>query len=372
MSDAQSATGFVCPECSAPTLVAPGAHTTHCPACRAFLYVAGAQAAARVIVEPVIDAARATSAVKQWMHGIRHRELLSLRADLEPPRLVLLPFARVQANLLGWLFGTRKHTGDKGRVYYTDEEVAIAEAHDVSSPLCEVGDLGVQHLPPLEGVPTIPFDDVRAARLGEVVPALASEDTIEERAHADFLDTAHTSHNLHSITGEDLSVVGARETIVYYPFWRVGYRYAKRDYTTMIDARDGRVAYGRAPGSHLFHASFFSLVMPVAALLMLVGAFLGGAIILGGIEVADASDSLAGGLICVGAAVGIAVIGAGIYLATVAHRGLVRAGEVEDGYGVHAGAELFDTKDKEYLKEMEAERAEIEADPQLAALEESK
>jgi hypothetical protein len=335
------ADALLCPGCGAAPPVPPGARTLTCPSCNEALLVQGPEVTPRLTCNPAIEPPAAERAAREWMHGSRMVEFLARRAKLEAPRLMLLPFARLEGDVLGWIFGEKKQVEDK-KTTYVDMEIEVAESHDESAPVCDVAELGVQRLRSLSDKVLHPYDARQAESLGEVAPALISEDLVAQRAEASYRAAARKGSGLDRFYMDDLSVVGLRKSIVYWPFYRVGYRFAGRDYLVMIDAVDGAVAYGKAPGSDLFRAIFFALLLPASTLVLIVGIAAGMAIIAAGIAASDVSDKLAGVLITAGAAVGIALVIAGIYVATAAHHALRYGGEIEDGYGVHTGAGLFD------------------------------
>lgn len=363
-----SDSALACPLCGAPDQPTPTTPVVRCRACNAPLFVEDAPTP-HVMIEPKLDAAAALARATSWMHGPRHREFLAWRATIDAPRLVYLPFTSVEASVVGVIYGKRKHVEDK-RTYYTDEELEVAEELLTSEPLSAAGELGVERLPDLGPATQRPFDAAAIAeRQAESVPALATETTATELAHRDFLARVHKKYKLDSVTGEVLSVIGARETTVHYPYWRLDYRAGKLSYIVMVDASSGAIAYGRAPGSMLFHSAFYALVMPLAALVMLVATIIAIVIFGVGADVSDASSKVGGAIYGVGALVGAAGIGFGGWIATVAHRGLKRAGEIEGGYGAHAGADLFDTNDADYVVDRAREQAEVDADLDLARLE---
>jgi hypothetical protein len=360
------AAALTCPECGAANAVAPGARVARCPGCGVSSAVLGVGEAPQLWVKPALDSAAAARAAKSWLHGARVREGTTLRADFTAPKLQLLPFLRVEADVLGWLFGQRKHSDDKGHVYWTDEELEIAEPHDQALPLCDAGESGVYRLPPLDGVPSLPFDEAEAARLGELVPALDSDDTIEERVRDEWLAAARAHHQLDRITGQEISLVGVAQSVVHYPFWRIAYRYGGGDYVVMVDARTGEIAAGKAPGSFLVGALIFAGLMPVAAAVMVAGCVLAGLLVYAAFAVADASDTLAGAIGFGALAVGGGAIALGSLLARAGHRSLRYGGEVESGYGVRPDAGLFEEeRDASFRRARAEERAEIEADSRL-------
>lgn len=360
------ASALPCPECGAEQVVAPGERIVRCRACDTSSALIGVDAIPQRFVAPVLDREQAMAAARSWLRGLRVRELVTARATFQTPTMAILPFVRVEADVLGWLFGTRKHTGEKGRVYYTDEEIEIAESHDESLPLSDTGETGVHRLPPLADVATLAFDASAAAQLGAVVPALVTHETIEERVRNDWLQKAQKGHDLHNVTDTEIALVGLTQTAIYYPFWRVAYRYGGSDYYVMVDARTGEIAAGKAPGSFFVSALVFAALLPTASVILALGLVAAGALFWLGLQAGDASETVAGALIGAALVVGGGAIGLGALLATAGHRSMRYGGEVEGGYGVRPDAGLFDDESAgAYRKRRAEERAEVEADTRL-------
>lgn len=361
------ANALPCPECGAEQVVAPGERIVRCSACSTSSALIGVDAIPQRFVAPVLDREAAMAAAKSWLRGLRVRELVTARATFLAPTMAILPFVRVEADVLGWLFGTRKHTGDKGRVYFTDEEIEIAESHDESLPLCDTGETGVHRLPPLAGVATIAFDPAATARLGAtLVPALVTHETIEERVRNDWLQKAQKGHELHNVTDTEIALVGLSQTVIYYPFWRVAYRYGGSDYYVMVDARTGEIAAGKAPGSFFVSALLFAAAIPIASVILAAGIVAAAALLWLGVQASDASETVAGALIGAALVVGGGAIGLGGLLATAGHRSMRYGGEVEGGYGVRPDAGLFeDESASAYRKRRREERDLVEADARL-------
>lgn len=357
---------LLCPECGAEQHAPPGERVVVCTSCGKSSVLVGIDAVPQRMVKPVLTAEDAAKAARRWLHGIRVRELVTMRATIAKPELAILPFVRCEADVIGWLFGTKKHEDSKGNVTYTDEEIEIAEPHDEALPLCDTGETAVYRLQPQKDVPTIPFDADAAARLGHLVPALTTEQTIEERVRNEWLTAAQKGHGLHNVTDTEISIVGLSQTIVYYPFWRVSYRYGGSDFYVMVDAHTGEVAAGKAPGSFFVGALIFAAMVPTASVLLAVGLVIAGALAWSGIKIMDASETAGGGLLGAALAVATVALGAGVMLTTAGHRSMRYGGEVEGGYGVRPDAGLFDDESASaYRKRRMAERAEVEADERL-------
>ena len=61
-----------------------------------------------------------------------------------------------------------------------------------------------------------------------------------------------------------LQTLRERLTVIYYPLWVVRYRFRDRSYQVLVDAEDGSLAYGKAPGNDFFRAAMLVLTQAVA------------------------------------------------------------------------------------------------------------
>ena len=61
-----------------------------------------------------------------------------------------------------------------------------------------------------------------------------------------------------------LETLRERLTVVYYPLWVVRYRFQERSYQVLVDAEDGSLAYGKAPGNDFFRAAMLVLTQAAA------------------------------------------------------------------------------------------------------------
>ncbi len=81
---------------------------------------------------------------------------------------------------------------------------------------------------------------------------------LSERA----LENISRSNRLDHVSFSWLATIRRRVALVYYPMWVIRYGFRGRTYQVLIDAEGGGVAYGKAPGNHLYRA--FSLVAACA------------------------------------------------------------------------------------------------------------
>ncbi len=89
----------------------------------------------------------------------------------------------------------------------------------------------------------------RPSRSLEETATELSEQAIAEIKRANRLDR---------VTFTWLASVRRRVALVYYPLWVVRYGFRGRTYQVLVDAEEGSLAYGKAPGNHFYRA--FSMV----------------------------------------------------------------------------------------------------------------
>ena len=69
-----------------------------------------------------------------------------------------------------------------------------------------------------------------------------------------FRERCDPGRGLERVGFRFLTTLRERLSIVYYPIWVVRYRFRKRSYQVLIDAEDGTLAYGKAPGNDFYRA----------------------------------------------------------------------------------------------------------------------
>jgi hypothetical protein len=148
-----------------------------------------------------------------------------------------------------------------------------------------------------------------------------SLEEIGERLQRRAVEDAKRRHRLDQITFSWLTSVRRRVALVYYPLWVIRYGYRGRTYQVLIDAEDGSLAFGKAPGNHMYRA--FSLVASCAG-----AAFVGTTVLQNASVFLRSNDGLSG----------LGVIG--LVLAGLVYWGYRQfrsGGVVEEGSGLAAG-----------------------------------
>jgi len=317
-------TGLGCASCGGSLELQEGHTNLRCQYCGTPLAVVGRRGVVRLMVLARVDRQQAETAVAGWFRGgIRKEPALRREAGIEEMLLAWFPFVRARADIVGWLLGTVTERRKRGNQWETLEkpvERQVEQGVDLTLPAAEMAELGVQRID-LRGDSLMALDERRLRRLGMVFQPAVAVETAAEAALQQALSQARSGSGLHRVTFSWLAVVRRRVSLVYYPMWIIRYGFRGRTYQVLVDAEDGTIAYGKAPGNNLFRAG--SLVAACAA-----AAFIGTTLLqrLGWLLSREN---------------GLAVLGlAGILLAGVVGWGYSQfrhGGVVEEGTGVAAG-----------------------------------
>jgi hypothetical protein len=254
-------TGLSCPSCGGATSVAPGLKVVSCQFCQSPLLALGESGIRRFAVEPEVAADRAREATRAWWQkGWNKHRALSREAETAEAFLCFLPFFRAEADAVGYAFGTEERTRTVGsgknrrtQRYEVDVERRLERHLDRTLPAVNAAEFGVAQVH-LGGDRLTPFDPERLERLGMVFAPTRSEAEARRAALAAFRDEADPAAGLKRVHFRFLETLSERFSMVYYPLWVVRYRFRGRSYQAVIDAEDGRLAYGKAPGNDLFRA----------------------------------------------------------------------------------------------------------------------
>jgi hypothetical protein len=330
-------TGLGCPECGGALEVDEGLRVVVCPFCSTPLLVAGEVGVRRFAVEPAVDDGSARSATRRWLEtGWSKDPALRREAALGEAMLCFLPFFRVRADVIGYAFGTeeRRRTVGSGKnrrteTYEVDVERKTERSFDSTWPALNVAEWGVQRIE-LAGDRLVPFDPEALERLGMVFPSTGSEAEVWAAALAGFREQGDPGAGLKRVRFRFLETVRERLTVVYYPLWVLRYSFRRRSYQVLIDAEDGTLAYGKAPGNHFYRAMM--LVASEAAACLIATTALQWGI--------DADDGC--GLVAGAALLGAAIIGWG-------WKKFRWGGEVVEGSGVVSGPALDLSRFKKFF-----------------------
>ncbi len=164
----------------------------------------------------------------------------------------------------------------------------------------------------------LPLDEERLRARGMVFRPNRSETETASAVLAEALEVVKNGTRPDKTSFSWYSVLRQETDLIFYPLWVFRYSFRERTYQILVDAEDGAIAYGKAPGNHLWRA--FSLVGSCA-----VACFLGTTLL-----------QQFGGLIR--SESGLAALGVtGVLLATFVHWGFRQfrsGGVVEEGTGL--------------------------------------
>lgn len=253
--------GLQCPNCSGALEIDAGMRVVECPYCGTRLLALHEVGVQRYAIRPTIDATEARRIARRWLaSGVRKHSALKKEAAPAETLLVFLPFFRVQADGIAAALGTeeRRETervGNKTRVrtYEVDVERTAERSFDQTFPAVNVAEWGIQKVD-LRGDPLVPFDRDELERLGMVFAPTGSESEIFERAVASFRHSMDLSTGLKRTRFRFVETVRERLSVIYYPVWVVRYHFRDRSYQILVDAEDGTLSYGKAPGNDLYRA----------------------------------------------------------------------------------------------------------------------
>ena len=274
----------------------------------------------------------AAQAIMKWFRkGVRKEPALKREVQIEESFLAWFPFIRARCDVIGWVLGIDERKEKRGKRWVTIQtpvERQVSQTIDRTLAGADMSEFGVSriHLANDEILPL--NEDMLRARGMVFRPNRAEEETasaIFDRALETIKNTTKpdkTSFSWYASTRQ-------KTDLVFYPFWVFRYSFRQRTYQVLVDAEDGTIAYGKAPGNHLWRA--FSLVGSCA-----VASFLGTSLLqhLGGLIRSES---------------GLAALGVvGLLLAAIVGWGFRQfrsGGVVEEGTGLSADPQTF-TLDK--------------------------
>ena len=257
--------GLTCASCGGTVDVREGRTNVECRYCGTPQAVVGDRGIAKVMVLNRIERSRASDVVRRWLkRGIRKDPALKKEARVQEAFLAWFPFVRARLDAIGWLLGTetsRRKRGNQWETFTMPVEKAIENAVDLTMPAADVAEFGV-HRVDLHGDEVLPLDDGLLRSRGMVFRPSRSLEEIGEQLRRKAIFEAEQKHSLDSTTFSWLTSIRRRVALVYYPLWVIRYGFRGRTYQVLVDAEDGSLAYGKAPGNHLWRA--FCLVASCA------------------------------------------------------------------------------------------------------------
>jgi hypothetical protein len=320
-------TGLTCASCGGTVDVQEGRTNVECRYCGTPQAVVGERGVVRLMVLNRLERRDALTAVRRWFgRGIRKEPALRKEATPDEVFLAWFPFVRARLDAIGWILGIKTKKRKRGNRWETVKqpvERSIERDVDLTMPAADMAEFGV-HRVDLAGDEILPLDDELLRSRGMVFRPSRSLEEIGDRLRKRAIADAERANRLDRVTFSWLTSVRRQVGLVYYPLWIVRYGFRGRTYQVLVDAEDGSVAYGKAPGNHLWRA--FCVVASCAG-----AAFVGTSLLQHADVLLRSDDGLKGlGII------GLALAG----LVYWGYRQFRHGGVVEEGTGL--------AKDKEY------------------------
>ncbi len=250
-------TGLTCPSCGGTLEVEEGRTNLLCRYCETPLLVLGERGVARLMVMPELDREAAAGKVRSWFRsGVRKARRLPKEARIEEAFLAFFPFVRVRFDVVGWVLGVvrRMVERDGRRVEVVEpKELMIQRTIDRTAAAAEMAEFGVRRVD-LHGDRLLPYDEEALRRRGMVFRLQLEPEEVERSVAAEAMEQVKHSAVLDRVTFSWLQAVRRRVTVVHYPMWVFRYGFRGRTYQALVDAQDGSLAYGKAPGDDLYRA----------------------------------------------------------------------------------------------------------------------
>ncbi|MFA5403426.1 MAG: hypothetical protein WC358_00655 [Ignavibacteria bacterium] len=245
--------GITCPSCSGALDLKEGLRTFNCNYCGTLLVTKGESGAIKYYVPKKISRDDAIKKARQWLgSGLAKAKGLQANSKIDEAFLTFIPYWRVRADVVGWVFGQEQKSSNSGTTY-EDKEIKIQRTYDSTFPACDVAELGVRKIN-LVGDEIVPVDFETLQQQGMVFNIISSEEEIVKNAKAKFSEDSKKSAQLTRVSFEHMDLVRNDVNVVYYPLWIIRYVFANRTYQVVVDGEDGTICYGKAPGSSLFRA----------------------------------------------------------------------------------------------------------------------
>ncbi|MBS1519325.1 MAG: hypothetical protein JSS91_14675 [Bacteroidetes bacterium] len=249
--------GISCPSCSGELDLREGIISFNCKYCGTLLVVKGESGTRKYYVPKNLKREDAVSNAFKWLgSGLSKSRKLRTDAKMEDAFLAYIPYWRVRADVVGWIFGQEKRTStSNGRTstYYVDVEKKIQNSFERTYSACDVAELGVKKIN-LTGDTILPAEFEILQQDGMVFNIIASEKEAFDFAKNNFTNESRNSIDLYNISFEHLDLVRESIDIVYYPLWVIRYSFEGRTYQVVVDGDDGSICYGKAPGNNLYRA----------------------------------------------------------------------------------------------------------------------
>ena len=249
--------GITCPACAGELDLTEGVETFNCKYCGSLLTTEGDKGTLKYYVPRTISREEAINRTYRWLDkGLSKARGLEKKSKVEDVFLTYIPYWRIKAVVVGWIFGQEARTrrvGNTTQTYYVDVEKKIQMPFDQTFAACDISELGVQQVN-LSGNELIPVEFEQLQKDGMTFNIISSKKEISETARNQFVLKAKSANRVAYTNFEYLEMVREYISIVYYPLWVIRYNFQNRIYQVVVDGEDGSICYGKAPGNNLFRA----------------------------------------------------------------------------------------------------------------------
>jgi len=249
--------GLTCASCGGSVDVREGRTNVECRYCGTPQAVVGTRGIVRLMVLNRLDRSEAGRVVRRWFkRGVTKEPRLKKEAKLQEAFLAWFPFVRAKLDIIGWILGIEEKKVKRGNRWETRKtpvERAVEESVDLTMPASEMAEFGV-HRVDLTGDEVLPLDDNLLRSRGMVFRPSRSLEEIGDRLGERGMNSASRAGRPDRVSFSWLTAVRRRIALVYYPMWVIRYGFRGRTYQVLVDAEDGSLAYGKAPGNHMWRA----------------------------------------------------------------------------------------------------------------------
>lgn len=250
-------TGLTCASCGGTVKVTEGRTNVECRYCGTPQAVVGNRGIVRLMVLNQLDRSQAGRVVRGWFkRGITKEPRLKKEATVQEAFLAWFPFVRARLDIIGWILGIETKKVKRGNRWETKKipvERAVEKSVDLTMPASKMAEFGVHHID-LSGDEVLPLDDDLLRSRGMVFRPSRSLEEIGERLGERGMTTASRGKQPDRVSFSWMAGVRRRIALVYYPMWVIRYGFRGRTYQVLVDAEDGSLAYGKAPGNHMWRA----------------------------------------------------------------------------------------------------------------------
>lgn len=331
----QELSGVGCPNCGGAIEWSIGTTVASCRHCNTKHAVVEGRGIFQSMVLDRVDRDQAETSLRRWWSdGWTKHRALPREAALEEAFLAFFPFVRTRFNMVGWHAGMQRVRRSNNQTTLEHTNLPTVETHDETEPAAEMAEFGVRRVD-LTGDQIVPCREEILVRRGMVFRPRVAADERLRAAMQTAVETARANKKLERVDFAWVEAVAPRVSVVYYPLWVFRYRFHGRIYQALIDAEDGRLWVGKAPGNDLFRA--FAIVAGSAGACFLGTTFLQHP----DIFLSSDDDGALGLLVAIGAA-----LAGMVYWGWRAFR---RGGLVEEGPGFTANANPLEKRLKNWL-----------------------